>query len=67
MHKRPNVIFILTDDQGYGDLACHGNPYIKTSNIDNLYRESVHLTDYHVGPSNSTANKRGRKHITNFI
>lgn len=51
MHKRPNVIFILTDDQGYGDLACHGNPYIKTSNIDNLYRESVHLTDYHVGPT----------------
>ena len=36
--KRPNVIFILTDDQGYGDLGCNGNPWLKTPNIDNLER-----------------------------
>jgi len=47
----PNVIFILTDDQGYGDLACHGNPYIKSPNLDALHAESLRLTDYHVYPT----------------
>ncbi len=47
--ERPNVILIMTDDQGYGDLSCHGNPYLKTPNIDELYSQSVRLTDFHVG------------------
>ena len=33
---KPNVIFIMTDDQGYGDLACHGHPWVKTPNLDKL-------------------------------
>jgi len=41
----------MTDDQGYGDMSCHGNPYLKTPNIDQLYRESVRLTDFHVDPT----------------
>ncbi len=45
----PNVILIMTDDQGYGDLACHGNPWIKTPEMDILYQQSVRLTDFHVG------------------
>ncbi len=49
--KRPNVVFVLTDDQGYGDLGCHGNPYVKTPNIDAFYQQSVRCTDYHVGPT----------------
>ncbi|MDP4626141.1 MAG: arylsulfatase [Akkermansiaceae bacterium] len=49
--EEPNVVFIITDDQGYGDLACHGNPVIKTPNIDKLYSESIRLTDYHVSPT----------------
>jgi len=49
--ERPNVILVLTDDQGYGDLACHGNPVIKTPNLDRLYRESLRLTDFHVDPT----------------
>jgi len=47
---RPNVILIMTDDQGYGDLACHGNPYVKTPTLDKLYGESVRFTDFHVDP-----------------
>jgi len=47
----PNVVFVITDDQGYGDLSCHGNTIIKTPNIDNLYSGSVRLTNFHVGPT----------------
>lgn len=49
--EKPNLILIITDDQGYGDLACHGNPWIKTPNMDKLWEESVRLTDYHVSPT----------------
>ncbi len=45
----PNIIFILTDDQGYGDMGCHGNPWIKTPNTDRLYSQSVRFTNFHVG------------------
>lgn len=47
----PNIVFVLTDDQGYGDLACHGNPVVKTPNLDHLYEQSVRLTDFHVSPT----------------
>ena len=45
---RPNVIVILTDDQGYGDLSAHGNPILKTPNLDKLHNESVRFGDFHV-------------------
>ncbi|MCH8962855.1 MAG: arylsulfatase [Bacteroidetes bacterium] len=48
---RPNVILVITDDQGYGDVAAHGNPMIQTPNLDRLYGESVRLTDFHVDPT----------------
>jgi len=48
---KPNVIFILIDDQGYGDLSCLGNPVLHTPNLDQLYSESVHCTDFHVAPA----------------
>jgi len=47
---RPNVILIITDDQGYGDLRCHGNPIINTPNMDRLHGQSVRLTNYHSDP-----------------
>ncbi len=50
MARRPNVILILTDDQGYGDIACHGNSVLETPNFDTLYRNCVRLTDFHVDP-----------------
>lgn len=46
----PNVILVMTDDQGYGDLSCHGNPILKTPHLDRLYAESVRFTDFHVSP-----------------
>ncbi len=49
--KSPNVILVMTDDQGYGDLRCHGNPVIQTPNLDRLYTQSIRLTDFHVGPT----------------
>jgi arylsulfatase A-like enzyme len=47
---RPNVILILTDDQGYGDLGAHGNPVLKTPVMDRLHARSVRFTDFHVAP-----------------
>lgn len=49
--ERPNILFVLTDDQGYGDLGCTGNPWLKTPNIDAFHEDAVRLTDYHVGPT----------------
>ena len=49
--KRPNVVLVMTDDQGYGDLGCHGNPVIQTPNIDRLHSQSVRLTNFHVDPT----------------
>ncbi len=48
---KPNVILILTDDQGYGDIAAHGNPILKTPHLDKLHAESARLTDFHVDPT----------------
>ncbi len=47
---RPNVVLVMTDDQGYGDLSCHGNPILKTPNIDRLSANSIRFTDFHVSP-----------------
>ncbi|MBN2215876.1 MAG: arylsulfatase [Pirellulales bacterium] len=43
-------MLILTDDQGYGDLSCHGNPVLRTPHLDQLHGESVRFTDFHVAP-----------------
>src|SRR5262249_37409575 len=48
--RRPNVLLILTDDQGYGDLGIHGNPTIRTPNLDRLAREGVRLRSFYVAP-----------------
>ena len=45
--NRPNVIVIMTDDQGYGDLGMRGNPYLKTPNLDQLAAESVELSRFY--------------------
>lgn len=47
---RPNVILVMTDDQGYGDLGCTGHPFIKTPAIDAFHDDAIRLTDFHVQP-----------------
>lgn len=49
--RAPNVVLIITDDQGYGDLSCHGNGMLQTPNLDALYRQSARLTNFHVDPT----------------
>ena len=49
--SQPNIVIVIADDQGYGDLGHTGNPVIKTPNIDALASESTSLTDYHVAPT----------------
>ena len=49
--RKPNIVFVITDDQGYGDLSCHGNPVLKTPNIDALHAASARFTDFLVSPT----------------
>ncbi|MBM3955181.1 MAG: hypothetical protein FJ309_11295 [Planctomycetes bacterium] len=49
--RRPNIIYVMTDDQGYGDIAAHGNPVIRTPSLDRLHAESVRLTEFHASPT----------------
>lgn len=51
VETKPNIILIVTDDQGYGDIAALGNPVLQTPNLDMLHGESVRLTDYHTDPT----------------
>ncbi len=48
---RPNIILVMTDDQGYGELSCHGNPILRTPHLDRLHRESLRFTDFQVSPT----------------
>jgi arylsulfatase A-like enzyme len=48
--EHPNVILIMTDDQGYGEFSCNGNPFVQTPNVDKLARAGISFTDFHVCP-----------------
>ena len=68
--KKPNVIFILTDDQGPGDLSARGNPILKTPHIDRLYTEGVRFQDFMVSPTCSptrSAMLTGRHEFKNGV
>jgi arylsulfatase len=47
---QPNVLIIMTDDQGYPELSVHGNPILQTPNLDHLHSQSIRLSDFHVSP-----------------
>ncbi len=48
--KRPNIVLIISDDQGYGDLSLHGNPYLNTTHIDRIGKEGAQFTQFQVCP-----------------
>ena len=49
--SRPNIVLILTDDQGMGDLSCMGNKILRTPHIDRLYEQATRFTDFQVSPT----------------
>ncbi len=49
--SRPNIVIVMTDDQGYGELGCHGNPVLRTPNLDRLHAQSLRFTAFHVSPT----------------
>ena len=57
--QRPNVVLIMTDDVGYGDLGSYGAPDIKTPNIDSLARDGVRFTDFYANGATCTPTRAG--------
>lgn len=57
--RRPNVVLIITDDVGYGDLGSYGAPDIKTPNIDKLARDGVRMTDFYANGATCTPTRAG--------
>ena len=47
--SKPNIIFILCDDMGYGDLGCYGQPFIRTPHIDAMASEGMRFTQAYAG------------------
>ena len=47
MTTQPNIILIMTDDQGYGDLGCYGSTVLRTPNIDRMANEGIRFTDFY--------------------
>lgn len=57
--QRPNIVLIITDDVGYGDLGCYGAPDLRTPNIDRLARDGVRLTDFYSNGATCTPTRAG--------
>jgi arylsulfatase A-like enzyme len=49
MGMKPNIVFVLTDDQGYGDLGCLGNPIVQTPSIDRFHARAARFAQFHSG------------------
>jgi arylsulfatase len=49
--EQPNIVLVMPDDMGWGDISAHGHPLLRTPNLDRLYAESVRFNDFHVSPT----------------
>jgi arylsulfatase A-like enzyme len=66
----PNIVLVITDDQGYGDLSVHGSPDVYTPNLDKLHEQSIRFTDFQASPTCSptrSALETGRSPFKNGI
>lgn len=57
VEEKPNIVILLTDDQGYGDLNCYGNAGLRTPNIDRLAKEGIRFTNFYAGAAASTPSR----------
>src|SRR5947209_18324307 len=55
--RPPNVVIILADDQGYGDLGCYGTKDFETPNLDDMAKEGVRFTDFYVAQAVCSASR----------
>jgi arylsulfatase len=68
--EKPNIILIMPDDMGWGDIGAHGHPFIKTPHLDKLHAQSLRFTDFHVSPTCSptrSALMTGRHEFKNGV
>src|SRR5262249_55501256 len=73
--QKPNIIFLLTDDMGYGDPGCYGGKFVPTPNIDRLAREGTKFTQFYAASPVCSPSRTGfltgmypaRWRITNFL
>jgi len=56
---KPNIIFIFTDDLGYGDLGCYGSPVNRTPNLDKMAQDGILFTDFYAAAPNSSPSRAG--------
>ena len=57
--EKPNVIWLMADDLGYGDISCYGATRVQTPNIDRVASQGVRFTDMHACASTSTPSRYG--------
>jgi N-acetylgalactosamine-6-sulfatase len=57
--RKPNIVFILADDLGWGDLGCYGHPYIKTPNLDNMAKQGALFTSFYVAAPSCSPSRAG--------
>ena len=58
--KKPNVVLVITDDQGYPPLGCHGHPFIQTPNVDAFHGEAVRFEQFHTGTTCAPTGQEAR-------